>query len=96
MMSDEETVDSQTLKRRRPEWRSAEFNMFMDLLDQRSYTSSKHPRKVRVIGSPLKCPPPLGTKEWMSTDDDRGAYEAASPDGHGHDVNAADVNAADD
>ena len=88
MISDEETVDSQTLKRCRPEWRSAEFNMFMDSLDQRSYTSSKHPLKVCVIGSSLKRPPPLETKEWMGTDDDSGAYEAASPDGH--DVNAAD------
>ena len=56
MMSDEETVDDQCLKRRRPDWRGAVFNVFMDELDLRSFYSSKHPRKVRVLGTPLKCP----------------------------------------
>ena len=65
MMSDEETIDSQTLKRRRPDWRTESFNSFMDNLDRRSYQASKHPRKVRVLGTPLKCPAPLNVKEWM-------------------------------
>ena len=67
MMSDEETTeDSQAFKRRRPDWRSDEFNDLMDELDQRSYSkASKHPRKARVIGSPLRCPWPENIKEWM-------------------------------
>lgn len=68
MMSDEETLDSQTLKRRRPDWRSSEFNSFIDELDRRSYQTCKHPHKARIVGTPLKCPIPSGVKEWMITD----------------------------
>ena len=65
MMSDEETLDNKNLKRRRPSWRSSEFNELMDELDQRSESNSKHPRKNRVIGTPLKNDPPTNAKEWM-------------------------------
>ena len=37
MMSDEESLeDSAAIERRRPEWRSAEFNELIDILDQRA------------------------------------------------------------
>ena len=60
MMSDEDDIESddQSLKRRRPDWRSLSFNVFMDELDERSYGASKHPRKVRILGTPLKGPHP--------------------------------------
>ena len=66
----QESVDANTLKRRRPEWRSQELNEFLDELDQRSYQSSKHPRKVRLQGSPLKGPGPLKASEWMKRQDE--------------------------
>ena len=66
MMSDEETTeDENILKRRRPDWRSRELNEFLDTLDTRSYQVAKHPRKVRVLGTPLKCPHPTGLTTWM-------------------------------
>ena len=66
MMSDEETTeDENILKRRRPDWRSGELNDFLAMLDARSYQGSKHPRKVRVLGTPLKCPHPTGVDRWM-------------------------------
>lgn len=65
MMSDEETIDSNTLKRKRPEWRSTQFNNMIDDIERRYETSSKHPRKERVYGSPLKCSAPSIAKEWM-------------------------------
>ena len=54
MMSDEETLDSKSLKRRRPEWRSSEFNDLMDELDKRYEDQSKHPRKGANCGDPTK------------------------------------------
>ena len=63
MMSDEETVDSKTLKRKRPAWRSPELNEMIDRIEQRYECASNHPRKER--GSPLKCVPPPTAKEWM-------------------------------
>ena len=65
MMSDEETIDSKTLKRKRPEWRSVEFNSLIDEIEKRYENNSKHPRKERVYGSPLKCCAPASAKEWM-------------------------------
>ena len=66
MMSDEETTEDENIfKRRRPDWRSGELNDFLDTLDARSYQGSKHPRKVRVLGTPLKCPHPTGVDTWM-------------------------------
>ena len=66
MMSDEESMDDdKSPKRRRPDWRSPTFNLFMDELDECSYRASKHPRKIRVLGTPLKCPHPDNVKEWM-------------------------------
>lgn len=65
MMSDEETVDSKRLKRRRPSWRSSELNSFMDELDRRYESAAKHPRKERICGSPLKNAVPSKAKEWM-------------------------------
>ena len=72
MMSDEETVDSKRLKRRRPIWRSPEFNSFMDVLDRRYESAAKHPTKERICGSPLNNAAPAKAKEWMiSTQDDK-------------------------
>lgn len=65
MMSDEETVDSKTLKRKHPAWRSPEFNQMIDQIKQRYERASNHPRKDHIYGSPLKCGPPPTAKEWM-------------------------------
>ena len=70
MMSDEETIDAHTLKCRRPDWRGSTFNKIMDELDRRSYEISKHPRKVRILGTPMKCPVPPNVKDWMTADSD--------------------------
>lgn len=67
MMSDEETVDSKTLKHKRPAWRSPEFNQMIDQIEQCYEHASNHPRKKRICGSPLKCVPPATAKEWMVT-----------------------------
>ena len=42
MMSEEETLDDQSLKRRRPDWKGTKFTEFMDRLDERAYRASKH------------------------------------------------------
>ena len=68
MMSDEETLDDQSLKCMRPDWRGTKFNEFMDRLDEHVYRASKHTRKIRVLGSPVKCPVPGTVKEWMTKD----------------------------
>ena len=65
-----ESVDANTLKWRRPEWRSFELNALLDELDQRSYQASKHPRKLRVFGSPIRGPAPIGAAEWTIHDTD--------------------------
>ena len=69
MMSDEETIDSKTLKRKRPEWRSVEFNNLIDEIEKRYESNSKHSRKESVYGSPLKCCVPAYTKKWMVESD---------------------------
>ena len=66
----QESVGADTLKRRRPEWRSLELNRLLDELDQRSYQASKHPRKVRVLGSPIRGPAPIGAADWTKHVDD--------------------------
>ena len=51
MMSEEETVDAQTLKRKRPLWRSSELNAFLDALpmDERSVQAEgRNTRKRRI------------------------------------------------
>ena len=53
VMSDEETIDSKTLKCKMPEWRFVEFNSLIDAVEKRYENNSKHPRKERVYGSPL-------------------------------------------
>ena len=66
MMSDEETLDSSTLKCCQPDWRLSAFYNFLDELDRRLYQTCQNPRKARVLGTPLKCPVPDGVKEWMT------------------------------
>ena len=66
MMSDEESIDSQTFERKRPSWRSEEFNAFIDMLDERHCGKYEQcARKVRVNGSPLIGSIPNSTPEWM-------------------------------
>ena len=66
MMSEEETVDAQTLKRKRPLWRSSELNAFLDALDERSVQAEgRNARKRRILGSPIPNSPPKTVKPWM-------------------------------
>jgi hypothetical protein len=73
MMSDEEEVDGK-FKVYRQEWRSAEFNNFMDTLDSRASSSkSVHPRMERSHGTPFKGDPPADVATWtVSNNDDSG------------------------
>ena len=74
MMSDEEEADGK-FKVHRQEWRSEEFNEFMETLDNRAASSSsqKRPRMERFCGTPVKSDPPTDTKNWMiNTNDDSG------------------------
>ena len=81
MMYDKENMgDDQTLKRKRPDWRSPSFNSFMDELDQRAYHTSKHPRKMRVLGTPLKCPYPERVKQWMLNESEECDDQRRSPE----------------
>lgn len=67
MMSDEESLeDSAAIERRRPEWRSAEFNELIDILDQRADEQLKNARKQRILCSPWKIGPPKECKTWMT------------------------------
>ena len=47
-------MDSGVILRRRPIWRSAELNAFLDTLDVRANKASRTPRKERQLGSPLR------------------------------------------
>ena len=73
MMSDEEEVDGK-FKVHRPEWRSIALNDYLKALDSRanaSDTASGHPRKERIVGTPIKCQIPacLGSTSWMVEDE---------------------------
>ena len=71
MMSDEEVVDGR-FKVHRQEWRSDEFNDFMEELDDRaSVTNPKpRPRLSRFQGTPQKTQPPPNTPGWMIANDE--------------------------
>lgn len=66
MMSDEEEAGGQ-FKVRRQEWRSAEFNQFMEDLDDRASSSHRksRPRITRYLGTLCKIQPPTNATEWM-------------------------------
>ena len=66
MMSDEEVMDGK-FKDHHQEWRSEEFNDFMEELDGRvSMSNSKpRPRLSRFYGTPHKTEPPPNAAEWM-------------------------------
>ena len=67
MMSDEgSNEDSTTIARKRPEWRSTEFNELTDLLDQRADEQFENARKERILCSPWKIGPPKDCKPWMT------------------------------
>ena len=70
MMSDEEDVGSNTFKVHRQEWRSQELTDFFEELDQRADEAIKqaHPRKNRIVGTPLKVSAPSVVKDWMMRD----------------------------
>ena len=72
MMSDEEDVGNNTFRVHRQEWRSQEMNDFLDELDQRAESAMKssHPRKSRVVGTPVKMSAPEQVKPWMVVRDD--------------------------
>ena len=65
MMSDEEEVEGK-FKVCRQEWRSQEFNDFMEALDIRATESNpKRPRYDRYLGTPLKVGAPTEARDWM-------------------------------
>lgn len=70
MMSDEEDAGDNTFRVHRQEWRSQEMTDFLDELDRRadSATKNMHPRKNRVVGTPLKVDAPEKIKDWMLRD----------------------------
>ena len=70
MMSDEEEDGDDTFRVHRQEWRSEEITALFEELDRRADAVMKraHPRKTRVIGTPLKVGAPSATKEWMVKD----------------------------
>ena len=67
MMSDEEDVGNNTFRIHRQEWRSQEFSDFLQELNRRAdaVTKKAHPRRNRIVGTPLKVSAPTTTKEWM-------------------------------
>lgn len=71
MMLDEESVNGK-FKVHTPEWRSAEFNTFLNDLDSRAaaINDKSHPRIQRLQGTPAKCSPPDNVDEWMVNEDD--------------------------
>ena len=73
MMSDEEDCEGK-FKIHRQEWRSSEFNSFMNILDDRAAKASSHPRKERFNGTPLKCDQPSGVASWMVDSPESPAY----------------------
>ena len=66
MMSDEEEIDGK-FKVHRQEWRSVEFNTFMDDLDARAIANQgkTRPRFLRYFGTPCKSEPPANANSWM-------------------------------
>ena len=73
MMSDEEDVGENTFKTHQPEWRSAEFNVFLKQLDCRADTKAAnraHPHRNRILGTPLKTTAPVGASDWMVNHDE--------------------------
>ena len=66
MMSDEETLPDGKIGRKRPCWRSDEFNEVIDTLDTRANAALKTARKERVLSSPWKVPPPSVCQDWMT------------------------------
>lgn len=65
MMSEEESDpgDPQVLLRRRPSWRSEQFNEMVNTLDAR--TTTKSVMKRRIPGPPLEVPPIPSVANWM-------------------------------
>ena len=70
MMSDEEDAGDDIFRIHRQEWRSEEMTALFEELDRRADAATKraHPRKKRVIGTPLKVGAPSTIKEWMMKD----------------------------
>ena len=66
MMSDEEDIDGQ-FKVHHQEWRSEEFNHFMEDLDDRASAgnSKLRPRVLRYYGTPQKTQPPTSVPQLM-------------------------------
>ena len=64
MMSDEEDVGENTFRIHRQEWRSPKMTHLLEELDTRADIATKkvHPRKNRVIGTPLKTNAPSATR----------------------------------
>ena len=66
MMSDED-VGNNIFRVHHQEWRSQEMTDILEELDRRADAAIKkaHPRKDRVVGTPMKVDPPRTTKDWM-------------------------------
>ena len=67
MMSDEEEVEGK-FKVHRQNWRSDEFNNFMDELDARALASQDQtrPRFARYFGTPSKANAPPHATQWLT------------------------------
>ena len=72
MMSEEEDMGGNIFKVHQPEWRSSQLIGLLQDLDKRgdSAINKAHPRKTRVIGTPLKISSPSCAKEWMKGEGD--------------------------
>ncbi len=80
MMSDEDEENGK-FKVCRQEWRSDDFNSFIEELDRRADSSNnKRPRYERVLGTPVKESPPPNAKEWMKTCSDDVILAPESPE----------------
>ena len=84
MMSDEEETDGR-FKVRRQKWRSAEFNDFMDELDDRAIASQGKPRPriTRYYGTPCKVAPPADVSHWMASSTDPEVSDILAPNSPG-------------
>ena len=79
MMSDEEDVGNNTFRVHRQDWRSQDMVDMFEELDRRADVAMKkvHPRKNRIVGTPLKVDAPSTTKDWMLRNPDTSDREGS-------------------
>ena len=67
MMSDEKEQGDMYI-RHPPQYRSSLLAQFIEKLDSRyekRNSATSHPRKKRIVGSPIDVPTPVEAKKWM-------------------------------